>query len=148
MEWLIFLTFLTKLPLKFPTPQGGVVMFCPCLFCPSDNFETCLALPACWRPSVRALSFWYLFCDPRRWDNGRKLCAPRRVSASGAPHVVTWTKQTWIKHQCTIWVNQTTWALLILCIHFPFPPLYIPSPLSYQVKEEEEREEEGAVPHV
>ena len=23
----------------------GVVMFCPCLFCPSDNFETCLALP-------------------------------------------------------------------------------------------------------
>ena len=25
----------------------GVVMFCPCLFCPSDNFETCLALPMC-----------------------------------------------------------------------------------------------------
>jgi len=23
----------------------GVVMFCPCLFCPSDNFESCLALP-------------------------------------------------------------------------------------------------------
>ena len=23
----------------------GVVMFCPCLFFPSDNFETCLALP-------------------------------------------------------------------------------------------------------
>jgi len=20
---------------------------------------------------------------------------------SGAPHIVTWTKQTWIKHQCT-----------------------------------------------
>ncbi len=27
--------------------------------------------------------------------------APRRVSASGAPHIVTWIKQTWIKHQCT-----------------------------------------------
>ena len=23
----------------------GVEMFCPCLFCPSDNFETFLALP-------------------------------------------------------------------------------------------------------
>ena len=27
----------------------GVVMFCPCLFCPSDNFETCLALPTMWQ---------------------------------------------------------------------------------------------------
>ena len=25
----------------------GVVMFAPCLFCPSDNFETCLALLTC-----------------------------------------------------------------------------------------------------
>ena len=24
---------------------NGVVMFCPCLFCPSENFETCLVLP-------------------------------------------------------------------------------------------------------
>ena len=31
----------------------------------------------------------------------RKVSALRRVSASGAPHIVTWTKQTWIKHQCT-----------------------------------------------
>ena len=36
-----------------------------------------------------ALSYWYLFCDPRRWDNSRKVRAPRRVSASGAPHIVT-----------------------------------------------------------
>ena len=25
----------------------GVVMFCPCLLCPSDNFETCLVLLMC-----------------------------------------------------------------------------------------------------
>ena len=25
--------------------QSGVVMFGPCFFCPSDNFETCLSLP-------------------------------------------------------------------------------------------------------
>ena len=25
--------------------DNGVVMFCPCLFCPSDYFETCLLLP-------------------------------------------------------------------------------------------------------
>ena len=56
------------------------------MFCPSDNFETCLALPTRWRASVRPLSFWYLFCDPRRWDNSRKAHAPevrqRVVSAT------------------------------------------------------------------
>ena len=31
----------------------------------------------------------------------RKVRASRRVSASGAPHVVTWTKQTLKKNQCT-----------------------------------------------
>ena len=46
------------------------------------------------RASAQALSYWYLFCDPKRWDNSRKLHAPRRVSTSGAPQVVTWTKQT------------------------------------------------------
>ena len=29
------------------------------------------------------------------------MCALRHVSASGAQHIVTWIKQTWIKHQCT-----------------------------------------------
>ena len=77
--------------------KKGVVMFFPCLFCPSDNFETCLALPTRWHGSVRALSYWYLFCDPRRWDNSRKV----RVSASGLQHVVTWTKETWTLKQCT-----------------------------------------------
>ena len=74
----------------------GVVMFCPC-----ESFETCLALLTQWPASVRALSYWYLFCDPRRWDNCRKVCAPRRISVMGAPHVVTWTKQTWTYQQCT-----------------------------------------------
>ena len=37
-----------------------------------------------WRSSVHALSYWYLFCDPRRWDNNIKVPAQRRVSASGA----------------------------------------------------------------
>ena len=27
-------------------------------------------------------------------------------TASGAPHIVTWTKQTWIKHQCTLVVGE------------------------------------------
>ena len=51
--------------------NGGAVMFCPCLFCPSDKFDHCLALPTHWRASVCALSYWYLLCDPRRCDNNR-----------------------------------------------------------------------------
>ena len=31
----------------------------------------------------------------------RKVRSPMRVRVLGAPHIVTWTKQTWIKHQCT-----------------------------------------------
>ena len=46
-----------------------IVMFCPCLFCPSDNVETCLALPTRCCALVWALSYWYLFCGQRRWDN-------------------------------------------------------------------------------
>ena len=34
----------TRIPGTLSTWMG-VVMFCPCLFCPSDNFETCLGLP-------------------------------------------------------------------------------------------------------
>ena len=79
----------------------SVVMFCPFLFCPSDNFEHCLALPTSWRPAVRALFYWYLLCDPRRCDNNWEVGSQRRVSASGALHVVTGTKQTWIKHHNT-----------------------------------------------
>ena len=80
---------------QWNTCKIGVVMFCTCLFCPSDNFETCLALLTRWRASALPLSYWYLFCDPRRWENSKKVRTPRRVSTSGAPHVVTWTKQTW-----------------------------------------------------
>ena len=35
---------------------------------------------------------WYLLCDPRRCEITWKVRAPRRVSASGAPNIVTWTK--------------------------------------------------------
>ena len=34
----------------------GVVLCCPCLFCPSDTFEHCLVLPTRWRASVRHFS--------------------------------------------------------------------------------------------
>ena len=44
--------------------------------------------------------FWLY--DPRRCEINRKVRDPRRVSASGAPHIVTCIKQTWIKHQCTV----------------------------------------------
>ena len=71
-------------------------------FVQNDNFEHCLALPIRWRALVRTLYYWYLVCDPRKCDNSRKVCTPRRVSASGAPHVVPWTKQTWIKHHNTV----------------------------------------------
>jgi len=83
----------------------GVVLFCQCLFCPSENVEHCFALPMCSCTSVHALFYWYLLCDPRRCDNSRKVQAPRRVSAWGAPHVVTWTKQTWIKHHNTLYTT-------------------------------------------
>ena len=46
----------------------------------------------------RALFYWYLFCGPGRCEINRKLSALRRISASGAPIVVTWTKQTLTKH--------------------------------------------------
>ena len=82
--------------LYFYVYQIGVVIFCP-----SDNFAHCLALPMPWCASVHALFFWYLLCDPRRCENSRKVHTLWRVSASGAQHVVTWTKQTWIKHHNT-----------------------------------------------
>ena len=65
---------------------GALMMNYPCLFCPSDNLEHCLALPTRSRASVRALFYWYMFCDPRRCENNRKVRAPRRVSVSGSPH--------------------------------------------------------------
>jgi len=78
----------------------GALMNYPPLFCPRDNLEHCLALPTRSRTSVRALSF-PLWSDPKRCEMNRKVRAPRRISASGAPHIVPWIKQTWIKRQCT-----------------------------------------------
>ena len=66
----------------------GTGLFRPCLFCPSDNFETCLALPMRWPASVCAFSYWYLFCDPRRWDNSRKV-AHRGASARRERHTLS-----------------------------------------------------------
>ena len=96
---------------------NGVVMFCPCLFCPSDNFEHCFVLPMRWRASVCTLFYWYLLYDPRRCDNSRKVRALRRVSTSGAPHVVTWTKQTWIKHH-----NTHNWISCMYLVQYPRLP--------------------------
>ena len=59
-------------------------------------------------PSVRTLFYWYLLCGPRRCEINIKVRAPRHVNASGAPHIVTWTKQTWIKHQCTV-ISRMGW---------------------------------------
>jgi len=79
--------------------KTGALMNYPCLFCPSDNFGHCLVLPTRSRASVGALFYRYLSSNPR-CEMNRKVHAPRRVSASGAPHNVTWTKLTWIKNQC------------------------------------------------
>ena len=56
------------------------------------------------------LTFIYLncLCEPRRCEIHRKVRAPRHVSASGAPRIVTWIKQAWIKRQCTD--QLTPWA--------------------------------------
>ena len=56
-----------------------------------------------WLADVPRWDHWYLLCDPRRCDNSRKVCAPRRVSLSGAWCLMSlaWTKQTWIKHHNT-----------------------------------------------
>ena len=73
------------------------LMFYPCLFCPSDNV---------WRSraSVRTLVYsFHTFLDYSTNIN-RKVRAPRRVSSLGTRNkfkIVTWTKQTWIIHQCT-----------------------------------------------
>jgi len=72
----------------------GALMNYPWLFCLSDNLEHRLALPTSSRASVRALIYLSWLCDPRRCEINRKVRAPRRVSASGAPHIVTWIKQT------------------------------------------------------
>ena len=81
--------------------QNGALMNYPWLFCPSDNSEHRLGLLMRSRALVHTFLYLYWLCDPRRCEINRKVRAPRRVSASGAPHIVTWIKQAWIKHQCT-----------------------------------------------
>jgi len=46
--------------------------------------------------------------------------------ASGVPHVVPWTKQTWIKRQCTL----TSWMLLCRALERVRPPAVCPAYLS------------------
>ena len=90
---------------------NSALMNYPCLFCTSDILGHRLALPTWSRALVHALSHWYLFSDPRRCEMNRKLRALRRVSESGAPHIVTWIKQTWIKRQCTVFNLSLNWYL-------------------------------------
>ena len=63
------------------------------------QFGTSFGAPTRSRGSVCTLLYLHWLCDPRRCEINRKVRAPKRVSASGAPHIVTWIKQTWIKHQ-------------------------------------------------
>ena len=65
----------------------GALMNYPCLFCPSDNFEHCLALPTRWRASVRALFYWYMLGDPRRCEINRKVHALRHVGSATNCHL-------------------------------------------------------------
>jgi len=45
-----------------------------------------VALPTGWRASVRPLFYCYLTFLDHKTNISRKVCAPRRVSASGAPN--------------------------------------------------------------
>ena len=130
--------FHPKIIIQLPTISSfqGVVMFCPCSFCPSDNFEHCLALPMRQCASVRTLFYWYLLCNTRRCGNSRKVLAPRRISALEAPHIVTWTKQTWIKHHNTqisffsrgkIHYSRSLQGIFFISLD----PLFIASPFSW-----------------
>ena len=73
---------------------------------------------------MRALFYWYMLCDPRRCDNRRKVRALRRISALGAPNVVTWTKQTWIKHHNTPFHN-LCYSTSYLTMLQGGPPLHV-----------------------
>ena len=75
-----------------------------------NYIEHRLALPTSSRASVRALSYCFLLSDPRRCEVNRKVRAPRRVSASGAPYIVTRIKQTWIKRHSSYWMSEPTIA--------------------------------------
>ena len=79
----------------------SIVMFYPCLFCPSDN--------VC--PSRRAdVPWWAHFSTviPPSWNTQQisvEKCAHRGASACREPQtmfkIVTWTKQTWTNHYST-----------------------------------------------
>ncbi len=65
-------------------------------------------LPTVWcsrgadEASMRANFYWYFLCNIDRWHFTWKMRAPRRGSYSLAPHIVTWTKHTWIIHPCIV----------------------------------------------
>ena len=89
----------------------GVAMFCPCLFCPSDNFEHCLALPTCWHTLGRARFYWYLLCDPRRCDYSRKVCASRWLSHC---HLDKTNRDTKLQHRFEKMFQSNHWAISIV----------------------------------
>ena len=113
--WVSVETRLTKSCKKFISSGCNLVwhfsalMNYPWLFCPSENLEHCFALPTRSSASVRAFLYLYWLYDPRRWEINRKVRAPRHVSASGVPNIVTWIKQTWMKHQCTKMLFADSW---------------------------------------
>ena len=89
---------------QISTLTYGVVMFCPCLFCPSDNV---------WRSRQSDAPLFYCyhtFLDHTTNIN-RKVRAPRRVSALGAPNNVQnchWDKTN---------MDQTSQNLIYMLIH-------------------------------
>ena len=66
--------------------SDGALMNYPCFFCPSDKLEhrLCTHFPT---------DIFCLIQEGVVWIESRAL---------GAPHIVTWIKQTWINRQCTL----------------------------------------------
>ena len=65
---------------------------------PKWQFGTSFSAPdALTRRGARTFLLILVVWSREVWNELKKVRAPRRVSASGAPHIVTWIKQTWIK---------------------------------------------------
>ena len=93
-----------------------------------------VAHPTRWRASVRARFYCYLTFLDHRTNISRKVRAPMRVSASGAPskfQIVTWTKQTWTKHHNTDFFINLSFLISSIMFSYRYPVLSYTHPLWY-----------------
>ena len=99
--WWNHLILVTKNGFEYKTSHAGVVMFCPCLFCSSDNVwrSQSTDAPPCVHFSIDFTPSWVI------GQISVEKCVHRGASARRERQtmlkIVTWTKQTWTKHHNT-----------------------------------------------